>query len=300
MDREAWEIRAGFPRAGEAGTRAPGLRCSKAVKKVSALALALVALALVGAWHDLLPGGWTLRRLAGRDDAALRYEARRRERLAAFAAEHVPPGAIVFLGSSTMERFPLAERFPGVPTLNRGIGDELLEELDERLDQSVPIDAAAVVVYAGSVEFRERAPGRPEAIAEELAGVVVHLRELRPDAVVIVLGVLPERAMPAARVAELRQLNARIAERVAQLGASFLATDFAPLATSQGSLAETFSSDRLHLNADGYRELARALDSPSSPLARFLVSPSSPPAATPKAPPPMPSTNESSRAGGVR
>ncbi len=270
------------------------------MKKLALLVLALGALVLAGAWNDLLPGGWTLRRLAGRDEAAERYLARHRERLATFAGERVVPHAVVFLGSSTIERFPLAERFPGVPTLNRGIGDELLEELDERLEASVPADAAAVVLYAGSVEFRERPPGNAQAIVRELAAVLARLRELRPQASVLVLGILPERAMPQARVTELRELNRQLAARVRELGASFLATDFAPLALPDGSLSESFSSDRLHLNADGYTELARAIGAPSSPLSSFLVSPSSSPAATPQAPNPMPSTNESSRAGGVR
>ncbi|MCY3003428.1 MAG: GDSL-type esterase/lipase family protein [Planctomycetota bacterium] len=270
------------------------------MKKVLALTLVLGALVLAGAWLDLLPGGWTLRRLAGRDEAAERYLARRNERLATFAGERAAPGAVVFLGSSTIERFPLVERFPGAPALNRGIGDELLEELDERLEASVPADAAAVVLYAGSVEFRERPPGNAAAIVRELGAFVARLRELRPQATVLVLGILPERAMPPERVTELRELNRQLAARARELGASFLTTDFAPLALPDGSLAELFSSDRLHLNADGYTELARAIGTPPSPLAGLLASPSSSPAATPQAPNPMPSTNESSRAGGLR
>ncbi len=269
------------------------------MKKLALLVLALGTLALAGAWHDLWPGGWTLRRLVGQDDAALRYHERRRQRLASFAGELVPPGSIAFLGSSTVERFPLAESFPGVPTLNRGIGDELISELVERLERSVPADAAAVVLYAGSVEFRERPPGSGTTIVKELRAAVARLRELRPQASVLVLGILPERAMPPGRVAELRELNQRLEAQVRELGASFLATDFAPLALPDGSLAETFSSDRLHLNADGYTELSRALRLPPSPLAELLASPSSPFPSL-ETPPAMPSTSESSRAGGVR
>ena len=86
----------------------------------AALALALL-LGLV--LTDVLPGGWRLRGWLephavrrARDQAG-----ERARRLIEFARESPPEGAVLFLGSSTVARWPLAESFPGVPCIDRGV-----------------------------------------------------------------------------------------------------------------------------------------------------------------------------------
>lgn len=252
------------------GAGAPAILCGVKPSRAAAFALAVASLGLLGAWFDLLPGGWRLRQLAGRGEAA-RYREQRAERLAQFRCERAPAGAVVFLGSSTIERFPLDQAFPGAPVLGRGIGNEPLAELALRLEESVPPDAGGLVLYAGSVEFRAGPAGGVEALAAEFGALLARLRRLRPQTALCVLGILPERAMSAARVAELRSLNARLAEQARGLGAVFVATDRPPLAEPDGSLSEAFSCDRLHLDADGYEVLAAWLRSEAGPLSPLLA-----------------------------
>ncbi len=219
--------------------------------------LALVASAwLVAAWFDLLPGGWRLRRALGRDEARASYERHRAERLAHFAGETSPPGAVVFLGSSTMERFDLARWFPLATTLNRGLGNEPIADLDARLLASVPAEARALVLYAGSVDFRRTGSESSSAIADRVDRLLERLVEQRPACELLLLGILPERGMPQDRVAALTRLNAHLADHARARGASFVDTGRPPLATDTGSLSESFSCDPMHLADEGYAVLA--------------------------------------------
>ena len=232
------------------------------MRKPQAVALAVALLGVMlyagAAWLDLAPGGWTLRSLFvdPRAEAAAEYREHRDARLAGFRRERVPPGAVVFLGSSTIERFPLESCFPGRPVLNRGIAQEPFAELQSRWRESVPADAAALVLYTASVDLREaRAP--LERIDAGLRELLAALRRERPQTALCLLGLLPEREMSADRKAELARWDERLARRANEMDASFVATARAPLAAADGGLAEAFSSDRLHLNAEGYLVLSR-------------------------------------------
>ena len=232
-----------------------------------------VVLAL--AWIDVLPGGWTLRGWVtphavreARERAA--HAAARRED---FARERAgaPAGTVVFLGSSTMERFPLAEHFPGVRCLNRGIGSEPLPELLDRLEESLPRAApAGAVLYMGSVDLRYR--GRDaERIATLAALVVEWLREGRPELPLAVIGILPEREATPEDVERLAAANAALATLCASADAAFVPTDRPPLTLRDGSLALEYSVDRLHLNDEGYRVLAGWLLSEGGPVGGLLA-----------------------------
>ena len=215
--------------------------------------LALVA----AAWFDLVPGGWRLRRLAGFDEAAARYERDRAARRAAFRAEPVPPECAVFLGSSTIERWDLARFFPGFAVLNRGIGNEPLAELDARLLEDLPESAQVAVLYAGSVDFRRGSPEAQASLPDSVDRLLARLSWERPRCRVVLLGLLPERDMPPERVEALARTNAHLAAHAEARGAIFVATALSPLANAGGSLSEDFSSDALHLSDEGYAQLSR-------------------------------------------
>lgn len=219
--------------------------------------LAFVASAwLAAAWLDLVPGGWRLRRLVGHDEGAAAYRRAREQRLADFAAQTCPPGALVFLGSSTVERFDLARWFPLTPTLNRGIGNEPIEDLEARALSSIPADAQALVLYAGSIDFRRTASDQVDVIADRIDRLLGRLVAERSSCELVVLGILPERAMTPERVAALARLNAHLSEHARARGALFVEAARAPLALDSGALSEGFSCDSLHLSDEGYAVLA--------------------------------------------
>ena len=226
--------------------------------------VALVAALVTLAWFDVLPGGWTLRGLVEPHHVREAREQRQRSdaRLALFAAENagLPADTVVFLGSSTIERFALDEAFPGKLCVNRGIGNETAVELFERIPASLPAaEPAAFVLYAGSLDFRrERKPA--EVVVERVARCVRRLRELTTEGVpVTLIGLLPERDMDFELRGLLERTNVALSNWAARSGIGFVATDRPPLRTATGSLAESYSADRLHLNAAGYEVLAQWL-----------------------------------------
>jgi lysophospholipase L1-like esterase len=229
-------------------------------RRSASVAAALVtgaAATLALAWFDVLPGGWRLRgyvRPHWQREADERA-AHRAARLAEFAEEPVQRGAVAFLGSSTIERFPLDELFPGVRCVDRGIGDESLAELLTRLDRSLPPEPAAIVVYSGAADVRRLA--RPaDEVAREASVLLDALGGLAPGVPVVWIGVLPDRTQEPGVAARVRALNAALEVLVEQRGGTFVATHRAPLIDAEGRLDRAHSSDELHLDERGYAALA--------------------------------------------
>ncbi len=236
--------------------------------------LALVAALLGLAWIDVLPGGWTLR---GWVEPHAEREARARrehseERMRVFLAENrsVPAGSIVFAGSSTMERFPLEQSFPGAPAVDRGIGDETCAEFVERLAASrPPTPASAWVLYLGSLDFR-RLHSAPSEVAQRVEAAIGAVRGDREELHLVLIGILPERDMSEEMVQRLALTNAVLKQLCSRLGVSFVDTARAPITGQDGSLDPGHAADRVHLNAEGYRVLAGWLVEASPILAEEL------------------------------
>jgi lysophospholipase L1-like esterase len=231
------------------------------------------------AWCDLLPGGYFLRRLVDANSARSQRELalHAAERLRAFANEneHVAPGAIVFIGSSTIERFPLAECFPGKPCVNRGILSASAPMLEHFADVLAPKTArGGIVVYAGSIDLRE--PGdsadaaHADSVAAQVMSLVDELRAGRADVPLAMIGVLPARRMSTAEVEALAHLNASLREQAHRREIPFIDVSRAPITSPSGSLAEEQSADDLHLDRRGYETLARWILADGGEIGRRL------------------------------
>jgi lysophospholipase L1-like esterase len=225
--------------------------------------VAVVAIAL--AWSDLVPGGHFLRSFADSDVARSERELARHasERLRRFALENerVVPNAIVFVGSSTIERFPLDRYFPEKPCLNRGILSASAPMLERFLDPLLPpAPMKGIVLYAGSIDLREPGSTLDERLADEVASRISSLldavRRRDPAVPVAVIGVLPTRSITAAQIRALVRLNSRLAESARERGFAFVNTARAPITSPSGSLAEEYSADEMHLDERGYRILS--------------------------------------------
>ena len=231
---------------------------------------AIAAIAL--AWGDLLPGGYRLRGLVGaeaRDRRELALHAA--ERLSSFAATNarIAPGSVVFVGSSTIERFPLAERFPGKPCVNHGILSASVPMIERFLDVLAPsVPSASFVLYAGSIDLRDpdlthavgaarrAASARADEVAAQVRALLDDVRREHPDAAIALIGVLPARRMSAEDVVALARLNASLHAAADERGIAFVDTARAPITSPAGSLAEDQSADDLHLDEHGYATLA--------------------------------------------
>lgn len=230
---------------------------------VAALGAVLVALALL----DVIPGGWRLRTLIVPQSVQdlRRRASHRAARLQAFAEEPAPePGGTLFIGSSTIERFPAVDWLPGGSPINRGIGDEDLRGLEARaVETATRVQPKWVVLYAGSVDTRRAVDDgtwtTPAAIVSRATSLATELLGLPCVEKVAILGILPERETgPDLRI-RLEQVNAGLANLGRTPGIVFVPTDTPRLLDSAGNLLPGVSADALHLNEAGYGVLSEIL-----------------------------------------
>lgn len=227
--------------------------------------LAYVGLALA----DVVPGGWRLRTLVvSQAELSARVRAAHRaERLAAFGAEPRTSGGVLFIGSSTIERFDLARHYPLAKGVNRGIGDEDLAGLGARAVKTVrQVQPEAIVLYAASVDFRRHLTP-PGQIVRGVESLLAELREASPGVPMGLIEILPERVMDETMAERLEATNRALAELVVRTpDVDWIRTSRAPVVDPEtGRLSPEHSADRLHLNDAGYRELRDWLvaDAPS-------------------------------------
>lgn len=173
---------------------------------------------------------------------------RRRARRESFLTGCVPPRGVVFLGDSITELAPLAELFPDLPVVNRGIGWDTSVDVLDRLDEAV-IDPSIVSLLIGTNDLHtSRSTKDPGGIASRVGVIVERIHMTAPDAVVLVNGVLPRTSLYARR---LRALNAQYRDIAEQAGSTYVDA-WPALADRDGSLRTEFTTDNLHLTPAGY------------------------------------------------
>jgi lysophospholipase L1-like esterase len=176
--------------------------------------------------------------------------------MAAFAAEdreHPPvPGAVLFVGSSSIRLWDLETWFADRRVTNRGFGGSQISDAVEHFDLLVPPHRpSAIVFYAGDNDI---------AAGEDVAAVVADFRrfftrvqETLPGTPVLFIGIKPSLARWQL-VERMRLANREIAtwsEREPLL--TFVDVDAAMLGQDGKPRPELFVADGLHLTAEGYR-----------------------------------------------
>ncbi len=128
------------------------------------------------------------------DEPAVRFEAEIRD-FERYDAEHPwPAGGILFVGSSTIRRWDLAQSFPDLPTLNRGFGGSQLSDVLHYFDRIVvPYRPRVVVLYEGDNDLA--AGETAEQVVAELRQFVTRLRETLPGTRLIVVSIKPSLAL---------------------------------------------------------------------------------------------------------
>jgi len=185
-------------------------------------------------------------------DGAGRWEAKMKEYEAQDAAGAVPPGRILFIGSSSITRWKLADYFPRKDLVNRGFGGSLLRQVADLADRYVfAIRPRQIVVYAGENDL---AAGRSEDQAfEAYRDLVEKIRARMPDVPVLFVSLKPS---PSRRQLQdgFRAVNRRIAEDIARRPGVTYVDVFSRMLDANGEpRTELYHTDRLHLSDAGYR-----------------------------------------------
>ena len=201
------------------------------------------------------------------EDAALV----RTNRLSIFATENanIAPGAVVFLGGSTVERWDLAASFatiaaarggakPDMRCVNRGVADETVLELADRIATALPPEPATVVLHAGAFDLfalNASAASTAEQLLRILRGVRVHSAHSR----IIFLPPLPSADISDSRLEAWKETLRLVRAQQFELAFEVRDLDSDYLLTTLSRLHAAYSSDGTHPNAAGYAVLAKLL-----------------------------------------
>jgi lysophospholipase L1-like esterase len=170
-------------------------------------------------------------------------------RLSQLEEFNVPPGKVLFLGDSITEGGVWSEWFPELDTVNRGVGSDTISGVMGRLDRAINQPALiSLLIGTNDLSGLGTSTKVPD-IAAQMKKLVEQIRELAPDAPLIINSVMPRHRSYAQRVQEL---NAHYRQIAADNGATFL--DLWPsMAGPKNGMKPEFTRDELHLNGPGYR-----------------------------------------------
>ena len=155
---------------------------------------------------------------------------------------------VVFLGDSITQRGPWEDWFPELPTANRGIDGQTVGDVLNRLETAIT-DPRAVSIMIGTNNLHGLGgPREPSAIAELFDQLILHIREMAPDAPIFVNSVFPRSLHFRDRILKLNESYREIAARN---DATYI--DVWPaLATPEGAIRRELSPDGIHVNSLGY------------------------------------------------
>ncbi len=177
-------------------------------------------------------------------------------RTAAFEAEPVVTGRMIFLGNSITEGGDWAKLTGDSTAINRGIGGDVSFGVRARLADVIRRQPSKVFLLIGVNDISRDLP--EVVIAENVRAIVAELRAKSPGTVVFVQSVLPLNAGVVGfpqhydKADHVRRLNPLLRSAALATGARWV--DLWPVFQDrQGRLDARFTEDGLHLNARGYQ-----------------------------------------------
>ena len=178
--------------------------------------------------------------------------------ISAFEKAGLRKGGIVFTGSSTIRLWKSLEKdFVDLPVLNRGFGGSRLQDSVDFAERIVvPQEPHMVVLFAGTNDI---AAGKsPDDVARSFEAWVSKMKEKLPKTELCFLEITtsPSRWEQREKVVAANQLIKPICEKT---GVKFIAIREKFFGADGTPRSELFATDRLHLNADGYKILTDAV-----------------------------------------
>lgn len=171
---------------------------------------------------------------------------------AADRAQPPPPGAVLFIGSSSIRLWTtLAGDFPELRTINRGFGGSEIDDATHFADRIVvPYRPRAIVMYAGDNDIADG--DSPQHVLEDFQAFVRTARAVDPDVPIAFLAIKPSVARQSL-LPQIRAANSEIRAWAArQKGVSYLDV-FTPMLGRDGQPdPKWFGEDGLHMNRRGY------------------------------------------------
>ena len=173
---------------------------------------------------------------------------------------------VVFYGSSSIDRWNLANDFPEYSCLNRGIGGEHTRDMVRRFRQDVhALKPAAMILFLGS--GNDFWPDNRYSIAETKSNVLRLSRMADSRGIKVALGAVSpvndyipgkDPLLETHPLDKVQALNKWIESLCMKNDYTFI--DFySPVADAAGKLDSTLTHDGMHVNARGYRKWQTAV-----------------------------------------
>lgn len=162
-----------------------------------------------------------------------------------------PKGGVLFVGSSSIRLWNLAESFPGLPVINRGFGGSQVEDSVYYVESLVlKHEPRIVVLYAGDNDIA--AKKSPSDVFDDFRVFVRKIHERIPRTKIVFVAIKPSLKRWEL-IDKIREANDRILRfTAADARLEFVDVDKPMLGLDQKPRPELFRDDGLHLNAEGY------------------------------------------------
>jgi lysophospholipase L1-like esterase len=161
------------------------------------------------------------------------------------------PGGIVFVGSSSIKAWKLADSFPGVNAINRGFGGSQVADSAHFAERIViKYRPSIVVLYAGDNDI---GGGKsPEAVAKSDLEFVHKVHAALPETRIVRISVKPSIKLWS-KYAKIQDLNERL-KKLAEEEKNLVFVDITSkmLSADQQPRPELFRPDGLHMTPEGY------------------------------------------------
>ncbi len=183
---------------------------------------------------------------------------------AADKANPPKPGAILFIGSSSIEHWKdVADDFPGKRVLNRGFGGSRIADSTYYAGRIiVPYKPGMIVFYAGDNDVADGHTA--QQVFDDYVAFVARVRKDLPTTPIAFISIKPSPSR-AALLPVMREANAKIHTYTAAHPHLVYIDVASRMLDSSGQPREDlFVADRLHMNRTGY-DLWRSIIAPLLP-----------------------------------
>lgn len=176
-------------------------------------------------------------------------------------SEKKPPaeGQILFVGSSSIRLWKLADSFPKLDALNRGFGGAHTSDCVHFANRIVtPYKPRQIVFYAGDNDLN--AGKSPEQVAKDFQAFIELVRKDLPEVPVLYLSIKPSPSRT--RLLEKQKAANKLLREYCERHPHLTFVDvFALMVDREGQpKPELFRDDKLHLNEAGYKIWAEKLE----------------------------------------
>jgi lysophospholipase L1-like esterase len=161
------------------------------------------------------------------------------------------PGQVVFVGSSSIRRWKLADSFPDIPALNRGFGGSQLSDAARYAERIVtPYQPRVVVLYAGDNDLA--AGKKPEAVRDDYKKFVAAVRGQLPDVKIVFIAIKPSPKRWAL-ADQAKEANRLVRAEMKEPKQIFVNVWPYMIGTDGKPRRELYVQDELHMTPEGYK-----------------------------------------------